>query len=218
MRPVMVPRQPARQIGVGLALAALVAAGCSGSIQTSPGTGGGAPPSNGGNPSNGGGAGPTGPGGGSTGPAAAPATGQVPAGARRLSQAQYRASIASLLGTSIQLPKELDRDDTESVFSSVGGYRIATTAAGVVKYDSAAYDIAHQVFADPKTITATLGCDPKQGAACAQTFVRGFGRRAWRRPLSDDEIARYTKVIDDVGQILGAPEIGFEYALAGLLQ
>ena len=220
MRPIMgLSCQLARPLGFGLGLAAFVAAGCvvgcSGSIQGPSGGSGKAAGNAGGSPSAGG------PGPGAHDPGgvpSAPATGQVPAGVRRLSQAQYRATIAGLLGPSIQLPKELDRDDPDSVLSSVGGYRVATTSAGVVKYDSAAYDIAHQVFADPKGVNAVLGCDPKQGAVCAQSFLRGFGRRAWRRPLSDDEVARYAKVIDEVGQTLGSAEIGFEYALAGILQ
>lgn len=203
-------------LGFALGLAALGIAACSGSIE---GPSGGKGPSAGnpGGATGGNGPGSAGPRGNDPGPPAV-AMGQVPAGVRRLSQAQYRATIASLLGTSIQLPKELDRDDPDSVFTSVGGYRVATSSAGVVKYDSAAYDIAHQVFADPRSVGAVLGCDPRQGAACAQSFVRGFGRRAWRRPPTDEEVARYTKVIDEVGQTLGSPETGFEYALAGMLQ
>src|SRR5439155_19112285 len=45
-----------------------------------------------------------------------------------------------------------------------------------------------------------------------------FGRRAWRRPLTATEVARYTKVIADVGALYGDPAQGFKYALGALLQ
>jgi hypothetical protein len=140
----------------------------------------------------------------------------VPAGLRRLTRTQYQNTIRALLGDGIKVPAELDPDDPEATFASVGGYRITTSPGGVLKYEDAAYDIARQVFADPALRQATLGCDPQQ-AACAGAFVKGFGRRAWRRPLDATEVARYTKLVDDVGKLL-TREQGFEYALAGLLQ
>jgi hypothetical protein len=146
-----------------------------------------------------------------------PSASAVPAGLRRLTGTQYRNTIRDLLGASVKLPTELDRDDPEATFNSVGGYRITTSPAGVAKYEDAAVDIAHQVFADPALAASVVGCDVKDGA-CAARFIKGFGRRAWRRPLTDAEVGRYTKLIDDVSKLLGTPEAGFQHALAGLLQ
>src|SRR5438045_1159839 len=109
----------------------------------------------------------------------------VPAGLRRLTAAQYQNTVRDLLGPVIKVPTEFDRDDPEATFSSVGGYRVTTSPAGVLKYEDAAYDVAHQVFSDPALVQSVLGCDPKQGAGCATAFLKGFGRRAWRRPLTD---------------------------------
>jgi hypothetical protein len=201
-----------------LALVTAVVAGCTGSIAPAGqrGSSGDAPtPPRTGTPGS-----KPGPGGTPTpsepGPSA-PATGVVPAGLRRLTGAQLRSTLRDLFGPSVTLPMELDRDDPDALFGPVGGYRVATSAAGVLKYDDAAYAVAHQVFADPKLVAATVGCDPKQ-PPCAGTFVRSFGRRAWRRPLLDEEVARYIKVAEDVARELGSPEAGLEFALAGLLQ
>jgi hypothetical protein len=150
--------------------------------------------------------------------APAPSAAAVPAGLRRLTRAQYQNTVRDLLGAGITVPTELDPDDPEAVFSAVGGYRITTSPAGVLKYEDAAYALAHQLFADPAHAASVLGCDPGQGSACAGTFVRSFGRRAWRRPLSDTEVGRYVKLVTDVSALLGTPQAGFEYALAGLLQ
>jgi hypothetical protein len=155
-----------------------------------------------------------------TGPGPAPGmpapSAVVPAGLRRLTLAQYQNTVRALLGDAIKVPDELDPDDPEATFSSVGGYRIVTSPAGVLKYEDAAYDLAGQVFADPALLQSVVGCDPKQ-AACAAAFVKSFGRRAWRRPLDATEVARYTKLSDDISKLL-TPEKGLEYALAGLLQ
>src|SRR3954454_17701831 len=127
--------------------------------------------------------------------APAPSAAAVPAGLRRLTRIQYQNTVRDLFGAGITVPTELDPDDPEAVFSAVGGYRITTSPAGVLKYEDAAYALAHQVFGDPARVASVLGCDPGKGPACATSFVRGFGRRAWRRPLTDGEIGRYVKLI-----------------------
>jgi len=149
-------------------------------------------------------------------PAATPAASAVvPAGLRRLTRVQYQNTVRALLGDAIEVPTELDPDDPEATFASVGGYRITTSPGGVLKYEDAAHDLARRVFADPALQQRTLGCAPS-APGCAATFIKSFGRRAWRRPLEPTELARYTKLVDDVGKLL-SPEQGFQYALAGLL-
>jgi hypothetical protein len=193
-----------RLVRVSSLVAALSMAACTGAIDA-----GKAPPGPGKKPA--GMSEPTPP------PATPAANAVVPAGLRRLTRAQYQNTVRALLGDAITVPTELDRDDPEATFSSVGGYRITTSPGGVLKYEDAAYDLAKQVFANPTLLQATLGCDGQQ-PACGASFVKGFGRRAWRRPLSDAEVARYTKLIDDVAALLGSRAKGLEYALAALLQ
>ena len=47
-------------------------------------------------------------------------------------------------------------------------------------------------------LPALLGCDPA-AAGCPERFVRGFGARAFRRPLSDAEAARYVALFTGRG-------------------
>jgi len=138
---------------------------------------------------------------------------------RRLTTAEYINTVHDLLGPAVKVGAgDLDRDDPSVVFGAVGGYRIATAPGGVVKYQDLAFTIADQVFADPALVQAVVGCDVHQ-APCGATFVKGFGRRAFRRPLTDAEVARYTKVIDDAGKAFaGDPLAGFKYALSALHQ
>jgi hypothetical protein len=181
-----------------------LAGGCKGAINDPPGS---APPPGSSSPGAPGMVTPTSP----------PPLAAVPAGLRRLTVAQYGNTIHDLLGPSIQLPTEFDPDDSEAIFSSVGGYRITTSPAGVAKYEDAAYAVAHQVFADPAMTHAVVGCEITT-ADCPATFIKAFGRRAWRRPLTDAEVTRYTRLIADTAGLLGSPAAGFEHGLAGLLQ
>jgi hypothetical protein len=152
-------------------------------------------------------------------PAPSAASAEVPAGMRRLTATEYINTVHDLLGPTIKVGAgDLDRDDPSVVFGAVGGYRIATAPGGVVKYQDLAFAIADQIFANPGLVQSTIGCDTHQ-PACGATFVKAFGRRAFRRPLSDAEVARYTRVIDDVGKTFGGdPVAGFRYVLAALLQ
>ncbi len=154
----------------------------------------------------------------SGGSAGSAATLDVPAGMRRLSASQYRNTVTDLLGTTLKLPTELDPDDSHASFPIVGSYRVTTSPAGVLKYEDAAYLLTDQVLADRALAQKTFGCDPQQGAACVTTFVTTFGRRAWRRPVTEQELARYTKLITDTGMLLGSPEAGFARGLAAFLQ
>src|SRR5882724_485942 len=60
-------------------------------------------------------------------------------------------------------------------------------------YQSAAAALATQVMADTTARGKAIPCTPTgDGAACAQQFIQQFGRRAFRRPLTTDEVTRFT--------------------------
>ena len=72
------------------------------------------------------------------------------------------------------------------------------TSVHVDQYWKAASLLADAALAD---VTNLLPCDIAiDPEACAQDFVADFGRRTFRRPLSDAERSKYT------AQILGAPD------------
>ena len=63
-----------------------------------------------------------------------------------------------------------------------------------------------------------VDCDPSVGASCAKQVIARFGRRAWRRPLTTDEVDRYANVAVQTGAKLSDPAAGLQNAMAGLLQ
>jgi hypothetical protein len=127
-----------------------------------------------------------------------PATSQV----RRISNAEYDRIVRDLLGVTAlhaygdSAPSNLLATDQEGGLTDVGwaGYKTVAEA------------IAAQVMADPTLRASFISCDPAVGT-CLHDTVVSFGRRAYRRPLSADDIAAFDSVIAKGSEITptGAP-------------
>jgi hypothetical protein len=147
---------------------------------------------------------------------------QIPAqmGAQRLTQVQYRNAIHDLFGDDIAVPTSLEPDTTLNGFVSIGASQSSISSRGVEQYEDAAFKIAAMVTADEARLARVLPCKPAKvdDAACAEAFARSFGRRAWRRPLGDDEVAAITDVTVKAGATLGDFKRGLEFGIAALLQ
>jgi hypothetical protein len=187
-----------------LAVAILLGTGCSGSIVDAPPGSGAAP----------------GPGDPPTGQVTPPVAGFAPAPAtlRRLTRAQYANAIRDLLGPDITVPGDFEPDTVLSGFASIGSSLTTVSATAAEKFESAANAIATQALADPARRSQLVTCAGDLDEACARRFVTDFGRRAWRRPLSAEEVARYTAIATEGASMLGDAWKGLGYALAGLLQ
>jgi hypothetical protein len=126
----------------------------------------------------------------------APAPASVSAGVaplRRLTAEQYQNTVRDLLGVQdVPAIGALPADGTISdrFFSNVAG---ALASVDLDHYGDAADGLATRAVANLGTL---LPCDPKAGgeAACAQQFITAFGRRAYRRPLTQVESERLNKV------------------------
>lgn len=118
-------------------------------------------------------------------------------GLRRLTAAEHDATLRDLLGDEMGdsvlfLPEDLrtpfDNDYTEqepaqSLVS--GAYLLASDAAA-------------RLTADPVRLAEVVGCTPTgpDDAACFESFIRDFGRRAFRRPLTEAEVSAYVELLD----------------------
>ena len=152
---------------------------------------------------------------GGTAPPFVPATASI----KRLTQSQYGRTIHELFGLGIKIPGDLEVDTKIHGFTTVGSSELTISPRAAEQFEVAAYDVSKQVFSEPARRTAFVGCDPKDAAdPCIKTFLASFGRRAWRRPLSEPEILRWSGVVTDVTGKLGSVWTGLEHAVSGLLQ
>ena len=117
-----------------------------------------------------------------------PATSQVP----RLTNQQYDMTVRDLLGVTAVtrfngLPpsSKLAPDQPGSL-----------TAQAWDLYFFASEAIAAQVMADPVLRKNFMACEPTgDGTDCLRATIIAFGRRAFRRPLTAAEVARFEKIV-----------------------
>ncbi len=157
-------------------------------------------------------------GGGSQSPGAI--SGKVSAGAaslKRLRVEEYTNCIHDLLGDGVRVPKELQPDLARGGFSTISAAVDPYSSDGIEKFEAAASDIAGQIFQNPASAAALVGCVPtKASDTCVASFIQNFGKRAWRRPLDASEVQRWVSVVASVSESFGGDvQKGLELALAG---
>jgi hypothetical protein len=107
-----------------------------------------------------------------------PATSQLP----RLTHSQYDNTIRDLVGLESNFSSSLAPDTTGSVDQRLWD-----------SYKATAETVTTQIMGNATAKGRAVPCTPSgDGAACAQELITTFGRHAFRRPLSADEIARFT--------------------------
>jgi hypothetical protein len=124
-------------------------------------------------------------------------------GARRLSRHELDQTLSTLLGTSTRHAMLLlPEDDQERPgmflhwpFDNSYPNQIADKVL-VQAFEAVASAAAIEATTDPETRAALLPCEPTGAAdeACMRAFVEDFGRRAFRRPLTPEEVASFMRL------------------------
>jgi hypothetical protein len=133
---------------------------------------------------------------------------------------QYRNAVGSLLGPEAANAVEPPPDSAINGFDAIGASQLALSTSAVEKYESSALRAARAALSNTTSRGALIGCTPKSTTdeACLRGFLSRFGRRAWRRPLTETELASWAAV--GRGAATGYNDFyrGAEFAVAGLLQ
>src|SRR5688572_3663 len=104
---------------------------------------------------------------------------------RRLTIREYNNTVRDLLGDATAPGKQFP-DDRDETFTFRRADAIAVQDAKLIR--GAAESLAATAA---RNLGALLPCDPAKGEqACAGQFVRDFGLRAFRRPLTEAETSR----------------------------
>ncbi|HVR63064.1 MAG TPA: DUF1592 domain-containing protein [Polyangia bacterium] len=140
---------------------------------------------------------------------------------RRLTIPQLTNTLADLFGGNMTVTTQFESDTPLSGFASIGAARVQLSAQFVEQLEAASMQVATNALGSAATGRAALvGCTPAgvTDDACTSQFISKFGRRAWRRPLTTDEVTRYTAVANGAQTTLGDFFEGLQYAVMGLLQ
>ena len=154
-------------------------------------------------------------------PSAEPQTSGGPTLVRRLTESQYRATIADVFAPDVPIAGRFERGLREEGLIAVGTSHGGMSAFAVEQYDASARGIAADVTGE-KRRAQFVPCQPKSEEAfdrsCAVQFVEKYGPRLFRRPLTAEERDRYVKVAEAGQQKLGNFYRGLEYSLVGMLE
>jgi hypothetical protein len=138
----------------------------------------------------------------------------LPARIRRLTNAEYNASVQSLLGTSASPADEFPPDTRQHGYTTNEAQRVDPVLARAL--DASASVLAAAARSDFGNLAPCA--DTAGGAeACAQSFIDSFGQKAYRRPLdADDRDSLLT--LYQAGAEGASYEDGIELVIRGILQ
>lgn len=110
---------------------------------------------------------------------------------RRITETQYRHTIADVFGPRIKVEARFEPERREEGLLALGSAMLSLTSSGFEQYFSLASAIAEQVLSE-KERGAIVRCTPadatKSDNACARTFIAGYGELLFRRPFTQPEI------------------------------
>ena len=143
-------------------------------------------------------------------------TGQVPrTPLRRLTRFEYANTVRDLLQVDVSGASELPADEVTNSFDNNASV-LTVSSLHAEKYVLVSEKLAAAAVAD---LPALTGCDPASTSeeACAREFARSFGRRAFRRPVSEgDEELLMTAYA--AGRTGGSHREGVEVMIRAALQ
>ena len=154
---------------------------------------------------------------------------------RRLTHSQYNNAVRDLVG---ELSRPADQFPPEDYIHGFKNqiHGQSTSPLLMEAYSEAAEKVATNAFRGGDQ-NSLIPCDPTgpSDAACLREFVKSFGRKAFRRPLTEKEVERYAALAADVAKseddflagtgivveaMLQSPSflMRFEYGAAGELE
>ena len=142
---------------------------------------------------------------------------------RRITESQYRSSIAAIFGPEVPVLGRFERP-----LRAHGLIAVGTSEAGLSPFAMEQYDIAAQGVADfiltPEHRADYLPCIPEVSIdvydvndPCVEQFIEHYGLLLFRRPLSQDQRQRYLNIVETGAQRLGDVYQGLRYALVGMM-
>lgn len=114
-------------------------------------------------------------------------------GLRRLTESQYRQSVADVFGRDIKISGRFEPEVRRDGLIAIGSGEAAISTSGMEQYFAMAASIAEQAT-DAGHRAALAGCQPGDATnaddACATMLVQHYGRLLFRRPLNAPEVAQ----------------------------
>lgn len=139
---------------------------------------------------------------------------------RRITETQYRHTIADVFGPDIKINARFEPEKRVDRLLAIGSAQMSLTSSGFDQYFALASSISDQVL-DEKHRNASLPCKPADPGQpddrCARLFVRKYGERLFRRPLTESETLARLRAASTGARQSHDFHAGLKLALASLL-
>ncbi len=137
---------------------------------------------------------------------------------RRLTHAQYNNTVRDLLGSETHPANDFPPEDYVDGFSN----QISAQAASPIlteAYNGAARKLARAAFLAGDS-QGLIPCEPSGPAdpVCRDQFLRRFGRRAFRRPLTEPELVTYGNLFSEAARQDRSFTSGAQVVIEAMLQ
>lgn len=143
-----------------------------------------------------------------------------PAVMRRLTESEYRATVADIFGEDIPIPARFEPGLRSEGLVAIGTGLSGMSPFSIEQYDAAAQGVAAAVTGEAHR-EQLVPCKPQSATAfdegCAQTFIEHYGLLLFRRPLTTEQTHRYVEAARAGTTRLGNFYNGLEFALAGMM-
>ncbi len=145
---------------------------------------------------------------------------QIKVAVRRITETQYRHTIADVFGPEIKINARFEPERREEGLLAIGSAQLSLTSSGFEQYFALAISIADQALGE-KQRTVSVPCKPANPAgaddACARQMIERYGERLFRRPLTESETLARLKTASTGAKQSGDFYAGLKLALTSLL-
>ena len=138
---------------------------------------------------------------------------------RRLTHSQYNNTVRDLLGDQTRPADQFPQEDF------VNGFKNQAAAQDIPPllaqaYDAAAEKLAERAFQAGQDPNQLIPCKPRSASdtVCRNRFIREFGLKAFRRPLTTVEINRYGSTFEKEARRTGDFLVGARAVIEAMLQ
>ncbi len=136
---------------------------------------------------------------------------------RRLNRAEYKNTIRDLLGITFKPADDFPADDVGYGFDNIGDV-LTLSPLLMEKYLAAAEQIAETAFKDPQARARVLiKRDGVKRKDYARAVVENFARRAYRRPVQQEEVNRLLRFVELAVNNGDSPQRGMQLAVQAAL-
>ncbi|MET4519065.1 DUF1592 domain-containing protein [Bradyrhizobium sp. I1.7.5] len=141
-------------------------------------------------------------------------------GMRRLTEAEYRNSVADIFGNEIEVRGSFDPTIRIGGLLAAGTSVLSVTPVGFESFTNMANSIAIQVTGEKyrSKLPCVPGAPEKPDDGCTARILSHYARMLYRRPLTSDEIQPAVNLSHGLAESQSDFYAGLRYGLASLLQ